>query len=85
MSHQVKLDFASGEREALVVSPRVAEQLLSVSRTTLYELLRRGELESFALGKSRKITIASIRCLIGRRVAAPDGKLNRGRARSGCD
>lgn len=76
----------SGDGEALVVSPRRAEQLLGISKTTLYELLNRGELESFTLGKSRKITLASIRALIERRVAEPDKKLRSGRARRAqCD
>ena len=65
---------------ALVVSPRAAEQLLGISKTTLYELLYSGELESFTIGKSRKITCASIRALIARRVAAPEEKLGSGRA-----
>jgi excisionase family DNA binding protein len=71
----------SGDDEALVVSPRRAEQLLGISKTTLYELLGRGEIKSFTLGKSRKITLASIRALIERRVAEPDKKLGSGRSR----
>jgi hypothetical protein len=71
----------SGDEEALVVSPHRAEQLLGISKTTLYELLGRDELESFTLGKSRKITIASIRALIERRVAEPGKKLGSGRVR----
>jgi excisionase family DNA binding protein len=73
----------SGDEEPLVVSPRRAEQLLGISKTTLYELLGRGELESFTLGKSRKITVASIRALIERRIAGSDKKLGTGRARRG--
>ena len=73
----------SGDEEPLVVSPRRAEQLLGISKTTLYELLGRGELESFTLGKSRKITVASIRALIERRIAEPEKKLGSGRARRG--
>jgi excisionase family DNA binding protein len=82
-THQFNFDRGEGYREALVVSPLRAVRLLGISRTTLYQLLNRGELESFTLGKSRKITLASIHALIKRRVSAPDGKLNRGRARSG--
>jgi hypothetical protein len=36
----------------------------------LYELLGGGELESFTLGKSRKMTVASIRAYIDRRLRA---------------
>jgi hypothetical protein len=64
----------------LVVSPRRARQLLDVSQATLYELLYSGELENFRIGKSRKITLASIHRLIARRLAARDERLGAGRA-----
>jgi excisionase family DNA binding protein len=76
-THQYNLDLGDGYREVLVVSPLRAVRLLAISRTTLYELLNRGELESFTIGKSRKITLASIHALIQRRVAAPDKKLTK--------
>jgi excisionase family DNA binding protein len=60
----------NGDGEALVVSPRRPGQLLAISRTTVYELLGRGELETFTLGKSRKITVASIKAYIDRRLGA---------------
>jgi hypothetical protein len=52
----------------LVVKPRVAWKLLSCGNTKGYELLQSGELESFLDGGSRKITMASIRRYIERRL-----------------
>ena len=55
---------------SLAVAPKIAETALQVGPTKLYELLADGELESFTLGRSRRITVASIRALVARRIAA---------------
>jgi hypothetical protein len=55
--------------DRLVVSPRVARRLLDTGNTRLYELLAAGELESYREGRSRKITMESIRRLVRRRLA----------------
>jgi hypothetical protein len=60
----------SGYDEALVVRPRRARRMLDCGNTRLYELISAGELESFKNGKSRKITTASIRSYIARRIQA---------------
>jgi excisionase family DNA binding protein len=52
----------------LAVPPRLACQLLSVGLTRLYELLNTGELDSFHIGRARRITTASIRAYIDRRL-----------------
>jgi excisionase family DNA binding protein len=52
----------------LVVSPRQACEMLCVSLTRLYELLHSGELETYRHGRSRRITISSIRSYIARQV-----------------
>jgi hypothetical protein len=52
----------------LVVSPSKAMRMLDCGRTYLYELLSAGELESFLDGKSRKITVASIRARVERKL-----------------
>jgi hypothetical protein len=54
----------------LVVSPADAMRMLGCARATLYALLKRGELQSYSEGTSRKIVVASIHALIQRRVAA---------------
>jgi excisionase family DNA binding protein len=52
----------------LVVPPRQACEMLCVSLTRLYELLHAGELESYRHGRSRRITIASMRAYIARQI-----------------
>ena len=56
--------------EALVVSPRRARRMLDCGNTRLYELIAARELETFKDGKSRKITVASIKGYIARRIEA---------------
>ena len=53
----------------LVVKPKIAWKMLACSNTRGYELLNAGELESFLDGRSRKITVESIRRYIARRLA----------------
>ena len=50
-----------GHDEPLVVSPRRARLMLDCSNTRLYELIAARELDTYKDGKSRKITVASIR------------------------
>jgi excisionase family DNA binding protein len=52
----------------LVVAPQRACEMLCVSLTRLYELLHAGELESYRHGRSRRITISSIRAYITRQI-----------------
>jgi excisionase family DNA binding protein len=54
----------------LVVRPAQACWLLGVGNTKLYELIAAGELESYLDGRSRRITMASIRARIARLLAA---------------
>jgi excisionase family DNA binding protein len=56
--------------EPLVVSPRIAWQMLGCGNTRGYELLAAGELETYKDGRSRKITVASIKRYVERHVAA---------------
>lgn len=59
-------------RKPVVVSPKRACELLSVGLTRLYQLLNAGELESLHIGRSRRITTASITAYIERRLAQKD-------------
>jgi hypothetical protein len=61
-------DLSDAER--LVVSPRRAKHMLDCGNTRLYELLNANELESFLDGRSRKITVSSIKAYIARLLAA---------------
>lgn len=54
----------------LAVSPRAACKLLSIGLTRLYEIMNAGELDSFHVGRSRRVTVASIDRFIQRRLAA---------------
>jgi excisionase family DNA binding protein len=58
------------EIEPLAVPPRVAWHLLGCGNTHGYELLDAGELESYRDGRSRRITMQSIKDYIARRIAA---------------
>jgi excisionase family DNA binding protein len=58
------------ELEPLVVKPRVAWKLLGCGNTRGYELLAAGELESFKDGRSRKITVASVKAYVARQLDA---------------
>jgi hypothetical protein len=58
-----------GNDEPLVVSPKRAQYLLGCGNTRFYELLTSGELESYKDGKSRKITMRSIRARVERKLA----------------
>jgi hypothetical protein len=55
--------------DPLVVKPKVAWKMLACSNTRGYELLAAGELQSYKDGRSRKITVASIKALVARRLA----------------
>jgi len=60
----------ANDLDPLVVKPKVAWKTLACSNTRGYELLAAGELESYKEGRSRKITVASIRALVARRLAS---------------
>jgi hypothetical protein len=57
-----------GHDEPIVVSPARAKAMLDCGTTRLYELIAAGELESYRDGKSRKITVASIKARIERKL-----------------
>lgn len=51
--------------EKLLVSITDAAKALSLGRTSIYELMRSGELETRKMGRRRLITAASLRRLVG--------------------
>jgi excisionase family DNA binding protein len=61
---------SAAEVEPLVVSPRQACLLLSIGNTRLYSLIGAGELESYLDGRSRRITMASIRRRLAKLLSA---------------
>lgn len=54
---------ASGERpvEKLLVSPEEAAEMLGVCRSRVYDVMRKHELVSVRLGRSRRIPVAALR------------------------
>jgi excisionase family DNA binding protein len=60
--------YSVEDDEPLVVRPKVACRLLSVGETRLYELIANGELESFKDGGARRITMASIKARVARKL-----------------
>jgi hypothetical protein len=61
--------------EPLVVRPKVAQRLIGCGNTRFYELLATGELESFKDGKSRLITMASIKARVARMLSEANTRL----------
>ena len=49
----------------LLVTPRQAAQALGVGRSTIYELLASGELESVRIGTSRRIPVDALDRYVG--------------------
>jgi hypothetical protein len=54
---------------ALAIRPKVAWKMLDCGVTRGYALLNAGEIDSFTCGRSRRITVESIRNYIARQVA----------------
>ncbi len=52
------------------MKPEQAAQLLGVSRTTVYELLRSGELRSLRIGRSRRVTPRALEDFVALREGA---------------
>jgi hypothetical protein len=57
------IDYARTVVEPLAVPPAVAMQMLQICQTKLFALLKDGSLESVKIGKSRRISVASIKRL----------------------
>jgi excisionase family DNA binding protein len=64
------MPFSIQDLEPLAVRPSVAWRLLDCGNTHGYQLLAAGELESYRDGRSRRITMRSIKAYIARRLAA---------------
>lgn len=50
----------------LCVRINIAARMIGIGRTKLYELIAAGEIETVKLGKSTRITIASLDALVAR-------------------
>ena len=56
--------------EPLLVRVEEAARLLSLSRSTIYEMLDRGELPSVRCGAARRIPLAALRAWVERQIAS---------------
>ena len=56
-------------RDKLCYSVRDAASQLSLSRTKLFELIGRGELQSFKLDGKRLVPVAALEDLVARKIA----------------
>jgi len=60
MKHQYKLETIM---EKLLLTVREAADVLSVSRSRVYELIYAEQLDSVKIGRSRRVSLASVRRL----------------------
>lgn len=56
------------DESAEALTPREAMAALRISRDTLYNLIRTGQLRSFTIGRARRIPAAEIPAFIRRRM-----------------
>ena len=54
--------------EPLLVRVEEAARILSLSRSTIYEMMDRGELQSVRCGTARRIPLAALRAWVERQV-----------------
>ena len=56
------------EQQPLILNATQAAKALGVSRPTLYEILNRGEIRSFYLGRNRMIAVESLKAWVAEQV-----------------
>ncbi len=56
----------------LLLTPEEAARRLSVGRTTIYELMASGELQSVNIGRSRRVPVSSLSVFVSRLVGRAD-------------
>ena len=48
----------------LLLTPEEAAAVLSITRTRVYELMRRGRLRSVKIGKARRVAVAALEAFV---------------------
>lgn len=66
MTHDETNIAMSAEVPPLLVSVRSAARILAVGRTTVYELIAAGELETIHIGRSRRVPMAELEAFVQR-------------------
>ncbi|MGD0287224.1 MAG: helix-turn-helix domain-containing protein [Acidimicrobiales bacterium] len=59
--------FTAGDQ--LLVTPEEAARRLSVGRTTIYELMASGELQSVNIGRCRRVPVSSLSSFVNRLIS----------------
>lgn len=54
--------------EPIGLSPKATKDAIGCGTTKLYQLINDGELESYFIGRSRRITTASIKAFVARQI-----------------
>lgn len=67
----------------LLLSPADAAQVMSISRSLLYELLDSGDISSIKVRRARRIPVESVRQYIAERQAEAQGVSELQRAKAG--
>jgi excisionase family DNA binding protein len=67
----------SADLEPQLVSVRETRRLLGIGNTKAYELIGSGELRSIRVGRARRVTLASIKDFVERRLAEAQPRLRR--------
>ena len=57
----------------LVATPEEASSILRISRSAVYELLAQGQIDSFKVGRSRRIPLDALAEFVNRLTAAQRG------------
>ena len=57
--------------DQLLVTPEEAARRLSVGRTTIYELMSSGELQSVNIGRCRRVPVSSLSSFVSKLVGSP--------------
>jgi excisionase family DNA binding protein len=58
--------------DQLLVTPEEAGRRLSVGRTTIYELMSRGELQSVNIGRGRRVAVSSLSSFVSKLLSTAD-------------
>ncbi len=69
----LEINNVAGGPGPLLLTPEQAASTLAICRTKVYELLRRGELESVQIGTSRRIPSAALSDYVQRLRGASGG------------
>lgn len=68
--HRMRPDPELEDVKVLAVTIEQAGRMLSLSRGIVYQLVQRGELASFSVGRARRVPVSSIEAFMAGRLAS---------------